>query len=177
MITQEYLKECFIYNELNGMLSWKARPLNHFKSSRYCNRFNKNTAGKTINSLSKGKYGNKYYKVTVNGISHGAHRIIWILLYNEIPNHIDHIDGNGLNNIASNLRSVSRQENNRNVKARINTESGVTGVYLDKNLNKWKALIHDCGCIYLGYFEHKVDAVIARKMAEYEHGYHKNHGV
>jgi len=53
---------------------------------------------------------------------------------------------------------------------KINT-SGVVGVA--KSGNKWRAKISD---IELGIYKNKNDAIIARKMAEKDLGYHQNHG-
>lgn len=52
---------------------------------------------------------------------------------------VDHIDGNGCNNIKSNLRICSQTENTRNVKPRTNTSSIYKGVH--KARGKWVAKI------------------------------------
>lgn len=44
------------------------------------------------------------------------HRLIWFLAYGEIPDEIDHINGDRADNSLDNLRSVSRQENLANIK-------------------------------------------------------------
>ena len=90
---------------------------------------------------------------------------------------VDHIDGNGLNNRWNNLREVSSQENNMNMRLSSNNTSGVTGVCWATRDKRWIANIkvnrkNKC----LGYFTDFNEAVAARKAAEIEHGFHCNHG-
>src|ERR1700758_4735832 len=51
----------------------------------------------------------------------------------------DHIDRNGLNNQKSNLRLVSRTENNHNSNQNQNNKSGVKGVSFDRSTKRWQA--------------------------------------
>lgn len=88
---------------------------------------------------------------------------------------VDHIDGNGLNCLRSNVRIVKKSENNRNLpKFKTNT-TGVTGVsrfgsgYRSYIWSKSRQVSLGChGCF--------LDAVSARKSAELIYGYHDNHG-
>lgn len=43
-----------------------------------------------------------------------SHRLGWFLYYNEIPNEIDHINGDRMDNRISNLRNFNRKENQHN---------------------------------------------------------------
>lgn len=82
---------------------------------------------------------------------------------------VDHIDGDGLNCLKNNLRIVSRQQNSRNVSGacRNNQSSGLLGVSWHKNRNCWVAHIRIGGKQqYLGRFDNKEDAEIARLKAE-----------
>jgi hypothetical protein len=76
---------------------------------------------------------------------------------------VDHKDHNTLNNVDSNLRIVTASGNcqNRNG-ARVDSSSGVRGVYWDKSKNRWRALCTINGQKkYLGRFKTIEEAEIA----------------
>lgn len=78
------------------------------------------------------------------------HRIIL-----SAPHHlcVDHKDGNGLNNIRSNLRLSTKTQNAYNQKLSINNSSGFKGVHWCKRAEKWKSGIRFSGrSISLGYY-------------------------
>lgn len=77
----------------------------------------------------------KYWLVSFNNKKYLTHTIIWSILRGEIPKdmYIDHIDGNGHNNLIDNLRLVTRIGNARNCKKRTNNNSGVVGVNFKVN--------------------------------------------
>lgn len=54
---------------------------------------------------------------------------------------VDHIDGNPLNNQKSNLRICTQEQNTHNSKKPNTNKSGFKGVYFDKVLGKYRALI------------------------------------
>lgn len=83
---------------------------------------------------------------------------------------VDHIDGNALNNVRSNLRICTKKENNYNKKITNNNYSDIIGVCWSKNKNKWRAYINiDYKQKHLGYYINQEDAIIARLMAEREY--------
>lgn len=55
--------------------------------------------------------------------------------------HVDHKDGNGLNNQRSNLRLATPLQNSQNQKRRKSNNSGFKGVSWDKTRNKWRSTI------------------------------------
>lgn len=80
---------------------------------------------------------------------------------------VDHIDNDPLNNRLSNLRKVSRSENQMNHDLQINNKTGVTGVSWNKQKNKWFAQIGYKNNKYkIGYYKNIEDAVYARYYAE-----------
>jgi len=82
--------------------------------------------------------------------------------------HIDHKDGNGLNNRRSNLRLCTRTENQRNQKSACGT-SKYKGVSWYAPTGKWVAGIRFAGKRkYLGYFSDERDAAIAYNKAASE---------
>lgn len=79
----------------------------------------------------------------------------------------DHINRNPLDNRRENLRPASQAENTRNRSLSKNNTSEITGVGYVKRLGKWRSRItvNDTH-IYLGVYEDKTEAVIARLLAE-----------
>lgn len=93
----------------------------------------------------------KYWKVIHNGNTYVCHRIVYILFNIKIEqtDKIDHIDGNGGNNVISNLRLVTQKINTQNKKKRSDNTSNFTGVMLitrkRNNVSKyWEAQWIDC---------------------------------
>lgn len=108
-----------------------------------------------------------YLRTAINGSYFYVHRIIWVMMKGEQPINIDHIDGDGLNNKWSNLRSVTSSENGKNQKIHTTNTSGKSGVTYRKESGKWRArILVDGKMISLGNFYCKTDAVNKRLEAE-----------
>lgn len=88
----------------------------------------------------------RYSVVRIEGCNYSVHRVIYVLMVGEIPDHhvVNHIDGNIKNNRISNLEVCTQTENCRRKKVhngslmKSNT-SGVNGVSFDKKPNSWNA--------------------------------------
>lgn len=79
---------------------------------------------------------------------------------------VDHVDGNGLNNVRSNLRLASHADNMRNRRKAVNNTSGYIGVYWDKHKSKWRARVRvNNKNNHIGYFDDLVLAAKARDTA------------
>lgn len=123
----------------------------------------------------KGKTG--YCRMYIKGIQYKSHRVAWMIFYGEIPDKIDHINGDRSDNRISNLRSVTSSENSKNQVLRASNTSGCSGVNWHVKCRKWIAQIRDNKkYVYLGSFSELEDAILARKAAEVLYGYHENHG-
>jgi hypothetical protein len=155
------------YNKDTGKLYWKARGYPAFD-----NRWAGKEAFVTLNE--------KKYKVgrLFDRERYKAHRVVWAWWYGVWPDgEVDHINRIRSDNRIENLRVVSPSENRRNVSPSIVGESGCVGV--SRSGNKWRSRVSDYSgkVITLGYYHIKEDAILARKSAESEYGYHPNHGV
>lgn len=79
--------------------------------------------------------------------------------------HVDHIDGDGLNNTRANLRLCTPAQNAQNRRVR-NGSTPYRGVFIDRRFNTIKAGIHANGrSIYLGTFKTEIDAARAYDAA------------
>ena len=80
---------------------------------------------------------------------------------------IDHRDLNPLNNLESNLRVCTQQQNSRNRDKNKNNSSGYKGVYWFEPLNKWVSQIALNGYnIHLGLYDNKKVAAKVREIVE-----------
>lgn len=161
------LDELFIYDPVDGRLTWKERPREHFATERVWRTWNTRFAGKEAGSVGP----NGYREVGIYSSLFKAHRVIWAMVNRYWPDEVDHENGIKDDNRLDNLRDVSHSGNCRNRGFASNNPSGRVGVY--KQRYGWKVLI---GREYIGSFDNFEDAVQCREQAEQEHGYHKNHG-
>ena len=175
MLTLSTLKDILSYDEKTGIFTWKEVSRDFFATEGVYKSWNTRYSGKVAGA----ERPDGYVKIGVKGKSYLAHRLAWLYFYGdeEMLMCIDHIDHNRSNNKISNLRSVTQQENTRNCSTAKRGASGVIGVNWQPKKCKWKARIKvNYISMTLGMFENKNDAIIARKMAESEFGFHRNHG-
>jgi hypothetical protein len=120
-----------------------------------------------------GDNGYAYYSTWSDGRS-TPHLVHHLILPARAGRHVDHRNGDKLDNARANLRYVTYQANqvNRRTLNRNNT-SGVRGVgYVPKlsPLRPWRAQIMvNRRMIHLGLFESKDEAIAARRAAELDH--------
>jgi hypothetical protein len=123
MITQTYLKQIFDY--CDGNLIWKVKPAARVK------------IGDKVGSLNaQGRLCTR-----IKSKSYLIHRLIFMWHHGFLPEFIDHIDNNPLNNRIKNLRCATRKQNNQNAKMPVTNTSGVKNVFLHKETQRWQVLI------------------------------------
>lgn len=80
--------------------------------------------------------------------------------------HVDHINGNKLDNRRANLRLCNHSQNQQNRKNNVIGSSQFKGVSFQHARKKWKASITHLGRYrFLGHFESEVDAAKAYNLA------------
>lgn len=172
--SQQELLDLLSYCPITGLLHWRRRPLSAFPSERIANSWNSRYAfTRAFTAIDR-----KGYNVgAINNVNYRASRVIYKMVHGIEPDQVDHEDGNTLNNRSSNLRNVTGQMNQKNMKTPVTNTSGHIGVCWDKARNKWESKIK-CGgkTIHLGRFINFDDAVAARKAAEKQYNFHPNHG-
>lgn len=179
-LTQDEIKELITYDPISGKAYWNYRELKWFEdggkfhpATQKQNGWNARFAN--IEIKSKNNTGSITLKFFVNTVH--LHRLIWFYMTGEWPDIIDHINGNRSDNRWCNLRNVTQFENMKNRKICSNNTSGCMGVIWHKRARKWEASIRvNSKRKSLGYFDAKEEAIMIRKAAEIEYGYHENHG-
>lgn len=114
MLTQEYVKELFNYNEETGEFVWKV------------SRKGSKGKGKIAGTLThKG-----YMDVCIEGKKYGLHRIAFLWKMGNMPRCVDHINGIKSDNSWKNLRPATYSENGYNYKG-TGSSTGYRNVYFD----------------------------------------------
>jgi len=107
--------------------------------------------------LSKGVYKTAYMHRIITSATKGIQ--------------VDHKDGDGLNNLSSNLRLATASQNQMNMRKHTK-KAGLKGAYYHKRDNRWLAQISiNRKHVYLGCYETEIDAHMAYCVASKEiHG-------
>ena len=165
-LTNNYLKEILKYEPDTGVFYW----LRACKGTAY--------GTKCVGIVTAG-VGKQYCRIRIDQKDYLAHRLAFLYMTGSMPRYtVDHINGDGLDNRWANLRDVTIQENNKNLRMRSDNTTGITGVTRHSKADRYVAQITINGKnTYLGMFENIEDAALERRKAEIKHGFHKNHGV
>lgn len=164
--TQSYLFECLDYNPSNGLLTWKRRPREHFKTKRAWSVWNARYSSKLAGSVTR--FG--YISVSLGG-HYQAHRLIWKMITGLDPQiDVDHVDLNKSNNRWVNLRAADDRQQVWNRNVRKDNYLGIKGV--KRNHKRYMArLVVDGNDKYLGTFDTPEEAASVREAAARElHG-------
>jgi hypothetical protein len=122
--------------------------------------------------------GKGYIFTRIDGTSFFIHRLIFMMHHGYLPEIVDHIDGNKLNNRIENLRASDHITNQWNAGISKRNTSGVKGVGWVKSRNRWEArILVNKKKFHIGYFKTIEEAKQAiEKFREEKHGEFSNHG-
>lgn len=110
----QFLRECFSYDPIEGVVRWRRRPDRHFVSPGRANNWNSQNVG------GRGAQGAKgYWKFRVTYEGHTlrllAHRVAFALMTDRTSFlDVDHENGDGSDNKWRNLREATASQNTRN---------------------------------------------------------------
>jgi len=153
-MSQQEIKEIFDYKD--GFLYWKIDKANK-----------KIKAG----SVAGSKTSKGYFRLTLNYQEIPVHKIIYLWNKGFVPNVIDHIDGDKLNNKIENLRSANLQTNQYNRKKGKNNSSGCKNVFWNAKGKYWQVHIRENKKVHSWYVK---DFELAELIAtEARNKYHK----
>lgn len=162
------------YDAQTGVMTWRHKKVYSKEQKRWNSRY----AGKECGLISSKGY--RAFGMRVSGIKFCilVHRLAFFMEHGMPPSlHIDHIDGNKLNNKVSNLRDVSVQVNLQNRDMQKNNTSGLTGVRWRDDQKKWQGrVIISKKEFHLGYFHDKNEAHQAVLAFREKNGFTDRHG-
>ncbi len=110
------------------------------------------------------------WNVMIDKKMYRYHRVIYLYHYGTMPDYIDHIDGDKLNNNIENLRACTSSQNNYNRIKQKNNKSGVKGVHWSTAHGKWYARISvNKKPMYLGTYDDLNEAALVVDAARKKH--------
>jgi hypothetical protein len=119
-----------------------------------------------------------YVQVKIGKKNYRAHRIIFAMHHGYLPEMIDHIDGNILNNKIENLRPANNRQNQFNAKLVSRNKSGIKNVYWEKRSSKWCVVMRVEGKVTRLFKTKDVELaeLVAVEARNKYHGEFVNHG-
>lgn len=148
----------FVYNDNYNSVARKGKLAGSVNSNGYLQ------IGTRVKGIRKNLYG---------------HRVAWFITYGNLPNLIDHINNNPIDNRIENLRDSTNMQNQYNAGISSRNTSGFKGVYWNKGSKKWQARINVFGeTVNLGFFKDIERAVNAYQTKAKElHGEFYNNRI
>lgn len=126
IITAARLREVLHYNPITGVFTWRVRTSTCVQ----------------VGDVAGGSGSGGYIDIRIDGRKHGAHRLAWLYMTGELPEHeIDHENTCRSDNRWDNLRDATHAQNMQNLrKAPSHNTSGFLGVSEDRR-GLWRAQI------------------------------------
>lgn len=126
-ITAEYLRQILDYDPSTGQFRWRPRPREMFTSDRAHAAWSARFAGK----IAGNSPADDYSRINVGGKIYHTHRLAWLYCNGDLPDEIDHIDGDRSNNAIKNLRAATHSQNACNTPLRRHNRLGEKNIKYD----------------------------------------------
>ena len=167
MVTQEQLHDLFDYREDGNLIR------------RVAVRGPGGQIGRAIGSMSNGgkcRPDKKYMATKIAGQHYYVHKLIYLYHHGYMPEQVDHINRNALDNRIENMRPATASQNCANRSLFKNSTSGTRGVSWDKIHKKWNAYISINGKRKnLGYYNDLEEA--ANRSASARNEFHGDYAA
>lgn len=155
MVTQSLLHELFDYREDGNLVR------------RVAVRGPGGQVGRCIGSVTTGgkdRPDKKYMITKIAGQHYCVHKLIYLYHHGYMPEQVDHINRNSLDNRVENMRAATGAQNMANRSVFKNNTSGVKGVSWHSGHKKWSAYVNVAGKRkHLGYCD---DIAQAAKLVQ-----------
>ena len=157
MPTQERLRSLLRYEPETGRFFWVS-------PTKYHPRLQNSEAGHSMPDAKK----KKYWVIKVGGVAYKRSRLAFVWMTGSVPEQVDHVNGDSLDDRWTNLRAATALENSWNHKGRAKTTGLPFGVSLTA-AGRYRARICREGVTqYLGVFETAEDAHVVYMAARQE---------
>ena len=176
-LTTDTVRDLLDYDPDTGVFTWLGRDWFWFSTEGSYKRWNTLFAGKEAGCIYTDAWGYPRRMIKLLGKLRSASRLAFLWMDEPLPEQVDHLDRDSLNNRWSNLAPSNNAENSKNLSKYRNNTSGVCGVSWHKPAGKWLARVKLGGkSHYLGHFADLEEA--AAVVAEFRaaNGFSPGHG-
>ena len=140
-LSTEIVREFLDYNPDTGIFTWRVRGREWFGSDRDWKRWNTCYAGEIAGHINKAATGYPRLQITLLGKDYYGSRLAFPWMGERLPEQVDHLNRDSLDDRWSNLSASNYTENSKNKSAYRRNTSEVTGVYWNKAAGKWHARV------------------------------------
>lgn len=148
-----FLRECFGYNPVTGLIAWKQRPASHFPTDEAAAAWNVQNAGaRAFAKPDKSGYCRAEVRFEGRRLRLTGGRVAFALLHGWLPHIVDHEDGDTTNNRGRNLRAATDEQNMWNRRKGKDRGGLPRGAYFERG--KWRSSVtHKRKKVHLGAFD------------------------